>query len=242
MARTLPALFILLSGVLFLPVPSATADVCTCAGNQSDDFGDEVNTWIPSGTCGFEGEFSGSLRTITGAGGCNGYAQLRLEPSVCGDFEVQIDFGELGGYAVSGTRIGGLRVQTTSGSPVAGIELFRTIAVGGCNPAPTNYKAFGADSSSCASTYAATGGTSGKFRLSRQGTTVKAFYWNGATWVELLSTNGPVDELQVFVYSRAFQDFNGAGYFFDNFVLTSEFCPTPAAPSTWSRIKAVRSR
>ncbi len=218
--------------------PGASAQVCSCAGDLSDGFEDGVLTWIPSATCGFVVETSGTLRTVHAQ--CEGYSQARLEPSVCGEFDLQIDCSSSNFVAAGnvGTRAGGMRVETAGGSPVMSIEIHNSAFSGGCIPAPLTIKAYAADSTACLASWG-TYDSNMRFRITRQGSTVKAYYQDssGPPWVELHSATGPLGDLHVYVYGVTIGDTGNFAMIFDNFSLTSELCPTPAMPATWGRLK-----
>ena len=230
---------ILMFGIATLGGTPAMADTpCTCAGNTSDNFDDGVMTWLPSASCGIAVEALATLRLVKG-GGCSGEVKARLEPTLCSDFDAQIEYSLLNWTSlVAGSRLTGFRVTTTGGAMVGGIERTLTTNTGGCAP-PSAYKAYASDSSACVATWTPTNDPSGKFRITRQGLTLKLFYWDasGSVWIELLSTPVTGAELYLFAHAESEDDSQSFAVADDNFVLTSESCPTPARAATWGEIK-----
>jgi hypothetical protein len=237
--KSIAAALMLVFGIANLAGTSAMAGTaCTCAGNVTDNFDDNVITWLPSASCfGTAVEALQTLRLIKG--NCTGEAKARLEPTLCSDFDAQMDYSLFNWSSlVGGSRLTGLRVTTTGGTIVGGIERHQTINTGGCAPTSA-YKAYASDTSSCAATWTPTGHFSGKFRIARQGLTLKLSYWNasGSVWVELLSTPVTGDELYLFAHAESELDGGTFAVAGDNFVLTSESCPTPARAASWGEIK-----
>jgi hypothetical protein len=237
--RSIAIALMLMCGIATIAgTPAMAGTACTCAGNITDNFNDDVITWLPSASCfGAAFETLETLRLLKG--NCTGEAKARLEPTLCSDFDAQIEYSLLNwGSLVGGSRLTGLRVTTTGGSIVGGIGRYQTINTGGCAPTSA-YKAYASDTSSCAATWTPTNDFSGKFRITRQGLTVKLSYWNasGSVWVDLLSTPVTGDELYLFAHAESELDGGTFAVADDNFVLTSESCPTPARAASWGEIK-----
>jgi hypothetical protein len=236
--KSITIAFTLMCGIMaWASNPAVAGPACTCAGNVSDNFDDGIMTWVPSVNCGISTEFAGTLRLVKG-GGCNGLTSARLEPPVCGDFDAQMDYTLLNfGSLAAGSRFTGIRVTTLGGALVAGIDRTASTNTGGCE-LPSAYKAYAADSSACAAAWAATGDNSGKLRITRQGVTLRTYYWDGTAWVPMLSANVTSSSVYFDAFVNSDGDTQAFAVSYDNFVLTSESCPTPAQAASWGTIKA----
>lgn len=216
----------------------AAAQECTCAGNHTDNFDDNVTTWSTAASCGFAGEFVGTLRTIKGTP-CDGFARASFGPTLCGDFDARIDFDQFTFQqgTLTGTRTGAFRVTALDGSPVATIERHYTAFVGGCVPATLSYKAYTTDASACAAAWVASSVQTGRVRITRQANVVKMFYWDSAMWIEVFSGTGPTAALRLLVESTGDQDPQSFAFLWDNFALLAGSCPVAVEPVSWSMTK-----
>lgn len=177
--------------LLILASPALGAD---CIGNHTDTFdGPSLDPlWTTSGACGSVTINGGEL-VVTKDDGCVGAPVARLDASqemICGDFDISVDYRFLT-FPAAATGSG--RFQTlavmdaSSGVLLAGIERYRETA-NSCVPTTDAYKTY-TTLPGCSSdaSYIATTDTQGKFRLVRQGATIKSYYWNGVSWTQAMS-------------------------------------------------------
>jgi hypothetical protein len=133
---------------------------------------------------------------MTKNGGVVGAALVRLATprQICGDFDISADF-DLG--TSSAATVGGGRYHTmivrdaTTLSLVAGVERYRE-PTNTCIPYADSYKFYTTDPGCTPNAiYVATSDATGKFRLARQGTTIRGYYWSGSAWIESMNRSGP---------------------------------------------------
>jgi hypothetical protein len=196
-----------------------------CLESYVDDFEDGVldSRFFSSGGCGSPVETSGQLRLDVPTG-CEGGNKLMLDGSqqtICGDFDVSVDF-VLYSFPVPPSayqaRATGMQVQKASDeSFVATIERYN-IGVYTCyEPAAQSYKAWTTNSDNCApyAQWAATTDMQGKFRITRTGATLGMYYLDSG-W-QLLKQDDVTDEdLVLAFFSWQFGDTAGQQVAFDN--------------------------
>lgn len=153
--------------------------------------------WDPFATaCGAPAEVGGELQLAQTGGCADSYVAVELDTAryvVAGDFDITVNY-RLPDYTVPADpedRATGLKVMDTSQGQYATIERYNR-ALGDCNPGTQNYKAWFTNSQNCFSGvhWAATSDAAGSLRLTRTGTTVTEYYWNGG-WVALNSQSMP---------------------------------------------------
>jgi len=198
------------------------ASVC-CIGNVADSFSDGNLTplWIDQTTCGTAAETAGQL-VLTRPPGCD-YLDgpgvwLDSAYIICGNFDIQIDFNLTNWPAPAGEHTANFFVSS-------GIEYFvigrhRAVAAGGCIPYQQSYKAWQGTFNNCTATWVQSSDLSGKFRITRSGTTLSSYYWNSPNWV--LVRTGTMTTTQVFtgLYTES-TDGTAATVAFDNLSIQS---------------------
>ena len=102
---------------------------------------------------------------------------------MCGDFDVQLEFNLVTWPATSGWEFCTFYVANSDGSDWFAIERLQVASAGGCIPFNDSYKSWRTTPDNCLSTFVQTSVTQGKFRMTRQGSTIRAYYWDGAAWV-----------------------------------------------------------
>ena len=229
----------------------ATVARSACYGNDGidpvDDFDDaQVGAaWSTAEGCGSVIEVGGALE-LTKDSGCTGGTSIRLASphSICGDFDAWTDFN-LVNFTVpgSGGRFAGFQVKRMDGSPFATIERYNR-ALGACNPATNNYKAFTLVSSNCDPSVAwqPTTDMTGRFRIRRVGSMVTIYYWN-STWIELQSAALTGEDVYLQLYTGAPSDGSSQDVRFDDLYVESEMGVVSASEGefdveSWGRAKA----
>jgi hypothetical protein len=181
----------------------------SCDPPFSDDFssGSLAPRWvdITTGGAGSAAVTGGEL-VLTKADGVVGATIVSLDNSevICGDFDIAVDYRFINfpGPTAGGGRFQALTVVDASdGSLLAGAERYREPA-NSCIPTSDAYK-FYSTVPGCTPTalYVSTSDTQGRFRLVRIGTTVRAYYWAGGTWVEALSRSITTVPVSIHLYT-----------------------------------------
>lgn len=196
-----------------------------CVPSFSDDFSDGVigAAYSTTSSCGSPVESGGELHFDKPA--CIGGMSLRLAhpDSLCGDFDVQVDF-ELPHFPTPaiGSRWAGLQIRRTSNdAAVATVERYSR-ELGDFNPSTQNYKAYTASSLNSASSMIATTDFSGKLRISRQGVQLRMQFWNGATWTLLRNEAGTTDPVYMRLFTATDLEPTSHKITFDNLSVTNE--------------------
>lgn len=179
-----------------------------CVGNIADPFGDGIidPIWeVSTGSLGEITETDGRLNYHR-FDGVSGAINVRLSQSqglqVCGDFDIRVDYAlDLWPAATSGKgRFHPLLLRKVGTNElVAGVERYSEIP-NSCIPFQESYKMY-TTNPGCAdvAVYIATNDLAGKFRITRQGSTVRAFYWSNITqdWIE--GMNRPITTEPVYL-------------------------------------------
>lgn len=179
-----------------------------CVSPFLDDFDDgilDASMIVPSGGCSIVTEINGRLELFTPAG-CAGTAGIFMVPSarVCGDFDVRVDFDAV---TFPTPTSGGFRAlqlllrRASDDSLVGVIERLARSGTNNCVPFLFDYKAYTPTTTTddCQTPHAGAGGTSGRLRITRQGTFLRFYFWDAASsrWHMLLRTSGTTDDLYV---------------------------------------------
>ncbi len=196
-----------------------------CVGNFSDDFenGDLAPNWIPGSDRGTTTESGGKIVfNLTPGSPTIASTGARLNGVLCGDFDIQADFEIITWPSpiISGWLT--LVVTSLDQSEFFGIERFHQ-APNACTPFPHSYKSWHNTYDNCASTWVASTQLTGKFRITRVGTTLQTYYWDGSSWVGVLastSTHSASEPFMVFLYAGTY---DGTGHLtaMDNVVIQS---------------------
>ncbi|HEX7508678.1 MAG TPA: hypothetical protein VF550_18035 [Polyangia bacterium] len=202
-----------------------------CIGNATDDFssGTLAPHWSPWDNCGTTAVSAGALvldRPAVCSGTLGGSLGAGLDTcnfKVCGDFDAQIDFA-LTNFAIplTASRYAGMNVHSPAAATPAwnlSIERLDSSYINANVPQYENYKAYTTSSVDASSTFVATTDTSGKFRITRVGTTLTAYYWNTSAWVSIRSiTNSALaDPMLVLGVYAGSDDPTAFTVTFDNF-------------------------
>lgn len=103
-----------------------------------------------------------------------------------------------------------------------GIERFRNHTTGGCTPYFEAYKSWSnGNTDNCACTWVSSSATTGKFRISREGTTYRSYYWNGSSWVNVRTSTGSSGPAGIGMYSGS-DDTGAHAVRMDNLVIISD--------------------
>jgi hypothetical protein len=174
----------------------------SCIGNVTDALSALTPYWINESTaCGSLAVSNGTVELVR-QGGCANppspnqtAAILTLDPShwsVCGDFDISVDFS-LVSFTVPSNQwhAATLRIADPNGSPAdifsstktpgMTIEVFSSIWT-----PHVRYNSYAADTSSSQANVATTD-TVGRYRITRVGSLVNAYYWSSGAW-SLLNT------------------------------------------------------
>jgi hypothetical protein len=188
--------------------------------------------WVDGSSpgCGTISESTGKIR-LSKPVGCVGFAIARFGTSVlCGDFDVQIDY-ELAFPAASsaGGSIHGIQLRVTGTDQlVAGAERYRQGSSSCVWPQADSYK-FYTTVSGCPpdAIYIAGSDSAGKFRISRHGMMVQAYYWDGMGWVLGLNRTITSADLYLQLNSGTNGSYTAAtSGTFDNLIVQSAQCLT----------------
>jgi hypothetical protein len=185
-----------------------------CIGNVADDFlsGALGPHWI-SGmpACGTVAVADGAI-SLSRPTACTGNPAAVLDTcnyQVCGDFDLQADF-TLVDFAppTTGHRYVGMNVMSVQSSGFSttpswniSIERIDSPKSTALVPALENYKSYTTSSTEADSKYAPTTDASGRFRITRVGTTLTSYYWSNGAWVSLATGTaaaGPVVAIGVY--------------------------------------------
>ena len=204
-----------------------------CIGNATDDFssGTLAPHWSPWDNCGTTAVSAGALVLDRPAacpgtlGGSLGAVLDTCNFEVCGDFDAQIDFA-LTNFAIPATasRYAGMSVHSPAAATPAwnlSVERLDSSYVNANVPQQQNYKAYTTSSVDADSTFVATADTSGRFRITRVGTTLTAYYWNTSAWVSITATSAPADPMLVLGVYAGSDDPTAFTVAFDNFSIVS---------------------
>jgi hypothetical protein len=174
-----------------------------CLGNISIDFAALAPYWIDSSAACGSASASANALHLTRTGTCTSAqvgGAVTLDPShwkLCGDFDVQVNFNLVAfTVPVGGTQTRYAVVRATDPSSTSGIALERYNApvANPCPPSTQNYKGWSTTSTDCGgATMVATTDTTGKFRLTRVGSTVTSYYYSSAgsgSWVAVHTGTG----------------------------------------------------
>jgi|GEM_PF-6322402 len=200
----------------------SSASIC-CAGNRSDDFADGnlAPLWIDLSTCGSVSETGGQL-VLTRPSGCDFLdgpeAWLDSNLIICGNFDVQIDFALLNWPAPSLEQNASFYVS--AGTEYFAIGRHRAGSVSACIPYTDSYRAWQGIPDNCNATWVQSSDLQGKFRITRIGTTLQSYYWNGSAWV-LVRTGTMTTALVSMGMLAQSTDGTPATVAFDNLVLVS---------------------
>jgi hypothetical protein len=203
-----------------------------CIGNATDDFssGMLAPNWVPWDICGTTAVSAGAL-VLDRPAACTGSLGAVLDTcnfKVCGDFDAQVDF-TLKNFALPATasRYAGMNVHplaaATPASPAWSISVERLDSsyVNANVPQQRNYKGYTTSSVDANSTFVATADTSGRFRITRVGTTLTAYYWKASAWVPITVTSAPADPMLVLGVYAGSEDPTAFTVTFDNFSIAS---------------------
>jgi hypothetical protein len=192
--KALTAHVFTLTTALLVAVGQSSA---ACIGYRSesdppiDDFEDGVlgPLWEVSATCGTLSETGGEL-VLTKADGCVGTVEARLGAGgsghvICGDFDIRVDFDISGWPAASGPggRFNPIQIRRADNDSLfAGVERYRELP-NACVPYADSYKMYTTDPG-CqgVAVYIPTSDLVGRFRLVREGVTIRGYYWTGTDW------------------------------------------------------------
>ncbi len=209
-------------------------DICATP-LYSDDFEDGSigpEWYIFTGdTCGSIVETDGKL-ILSRTSDCNCAVHGILNSPaqyVIGDFDVTVDLeASVFGIPSTGWLSASLTARKVSDlAVVANIGRVHTLA-GGCIPYTQNYKAYTTTSDNCDPSVGFAEATDpiSKLRISRIGTVLYLYYWNG-DWIEL--TTGDVTDENLYVYLTATSHSTTYDAFeikFDNIQICDEFIDT----------------
>jgi len=178
--------------------------------------------------------------------GCVGNSSVTFPAghAICGDFVVEVDFdiSNWPGSSALGGRFNPILIRDTSGQLLAGIERYRENS-NQCIPYTDSYKAY-TTVPGCQgdANYEQTSSTTGTFRLERIGTIVRAHYFSGSGWVQIMERSIPAVDVRIQLNTGT----NGAltsGHTstFDNFTLYATGVTAVSESthlSTWGRVKS----
>jgi hypothetical protein len=200
-----------------------------CIGNATDDFSSGMLApyWAPWDTCGTTTVSAGAL-VLDRPAACTGSLGAVLDTcnfEVCGDFDAQVDFA-LTNFAIPATasRYAGMNVHSVAAATPAWtitVERLDSSYVNASVPQQQNYKGYTTSSVDADSNFVATADTSGRFRITRVGTTLTAYYWNTSAWVPITSTSAPADPMLVIGVYAGSSDPTALTVTFDNFSIAS---------------------
>jgi hypothetical protein len=200
-----------------------------CIGNATDDFSSEMLApyWVPWDICGTTAVSAGAL-VLDRPATCTGSLGAVLDTcnfEVCGDFDAQVDFA-LKNFAIPATasRYAGMNVHPLAAATPAwniSVERLNSSYINSNVPQQQNYKGYTTSSVDASSTFVATADTSGRFRITRVGTTLTAYYWNTSAWVPITVTSAPADPMLVIGVYAGGDDPTALTVAFDNFSIAS---------------------
>jgi hypothetical protein len=200
-----------------------------CIGNSTDDFssGTLAPYWAPWDTCGTTSVSAGAL-VLDRPAACTGSLGAVLDTcnfEVCGDFDTQVDFA-LKNFTIPATasRYAGMNVHSLAGATPAWnvtVERLDSSYINFNVPQQQNYKGYTTSSEDASSTFVATADTSGRFRITRVGTTLTAYYWHTSAWVPITATSAPADPMLVIGVYAGGTDPTALTVTFDNFSIAS---------------------
>jgi hypothetical protein len=173
-----------------------------CIGNLTGALSGVTPYWIDkSTTCGSWSVSNGTLELVRQGGCASPPASNQIDAlmtldssrwSVCGDFDVSVDFSLLAFPVPSNQwHAASLRIADPNGSPVdifnssktpgMTVEVFSSVST-----PQVRYNSFTTDAAGN-TVYTETSDTQGKFRITRIGAFVSAYYWSSGAW-KLLNT------------------------------------------------------
>jgi hypothetical protein len=174
-----------------------------CLGNVSIDFAALAPYWIDSSAACGSASVSAKALQLTRTGTCTAAREggfVTLDPSrwkLCGDFDVQVDFNLVAFTVPTGgtqTRYAVVRAGDPSSTSGIALERYNAPTANTCPPSTQNYKGWSTTSVDCGgATMVATTDTTGKFRLTRVGSTVTSYYDSSAgngSWVAVHTATG----------------------------------------------------
>ena len=211
-----------------MSVWSAPPSRAQCAGDIKDDFSGSALSpwWVDVSQCGSVVTESDGVVNLYKPDGCVGFSMVRLAPGslLCGDFDLAIDYTlDMPPAQSAGGSIHGTQLYTSTGTLVAGAERYRQGNTSCVAPQFDSYKFYtGVPGCPNDAIYLPTSDTAGKFRLTRIGGTIEAFYWSGTDWV--LGMSRPITTEPVYLQLNSGTNFSispglkaATGGTFDNF-------------------------
>ena len=210
-------------------VSSPTSTPC-CLGNITDDFSDGnlIPYWVPSTGCSpFLPYESGGKLVMDWPSGCpiDASVAVSLNSSLyqlCGDFDVQVDF-EIVSMPSPPIATHWLEFYVFKPGQVFSIARDRAASTYSCRPYLNYYAAneWSTVPTECGSTTILTSDLVGKLRITRTGTTLSSYYWNGSSWVLARTGSTTTDAMYIGSYSGS-GDGTGHIYTLDNLVVISQ--------------------
>ncbi|MFH1313221.1 MAG: hypothetical protein ABIJ00_08335 [Candidatus Eisenbacteria bacterium] len=212
---------VLLFLVLVLVSPQAGVAESMCDSFEDGDYSD---FWEDASGCGSISEHSGRMN-LTKNSGCVGNAVARWQSQhiLSGDFNVEVDFTFFSfSMPDTGYRYHSIKVFSTAGGVLGGMERWRSAFTNSCTPYQDAYKFYANGTNSCTSEWIQTSDSSGKFRLSRSGSTFRAYYWSGTSWILGLSETVPTASVRIWLTTGTGSNENsGHSVGFDNLRVNS---------------------
>lgn len=188
--------------VTFDNLAITTAVSCLSEFNYRLDISEAPSLWTKRGEAITE---SGGRIVFTRPDGYGPSVEMRLDPAfvVCGDFDIQIEFELLDFPPISnsGGRYHSLGIAdaATRADYLTAERIRRTADTGlDCENC---YKFFTDDSRSRAAVRVPTDDIQGKLRVTREGSTVRGFYWADSGWIEAMKRNMPLVDVTIVLYS-----------------------------------------
>ncbi len=208
-------------------------DICA-APLYSDNFEDGLigPEWSYStGTCGSAIETGGEL-VLSRPSSCNSPVHCILDSIaqfVIGDFDVTVDMeASVMGIPSTGYILAALTARKVSDQTVVARIERHHILPGGCIPYSQNYKAYTTTSDNCDPSVGFAEATSSisKLRISRVGTVLYLYYWDG-DWIELATGDVTDEDLYVYVTAASHSTtYDAFEIRFDNIQICDEFIDT----------------
>lgn len=167
---------------------------------------------------------------------CNGTQTAFFDGTkdvLCGDYDVAVDF-TLTSWPLlpTGDRYSSLGVFNALGGHASVVERYRRYAPYGCWPHDDTYKFWSGDSDNCVATYVESSDLNGRFRIKREGTTLREYFWDGLDWLEQLTATTDVAPAAVELYSAAVNGLLvGHEVHFDNLIILSGASASGGTPT-----------